>query len=492
MFRVLIVEDEPIVQELLAEVLRDEVDELLTAGGVAEARALAESGFTVALVDKNLPDGSGLALIGELRAIVPDAAIILMTAYASLDTAIEALRAGAYDYVLKPFPTIHDLVLKVRRAREMVELTRHREALFRQVSESEARFRGLFEASADAVVVHDAATGIIHEANPAAAALYGRDRDALIGSDAAALRGADTAGGLRIDHHADGTPLPVEVSSAPFPSQGRMLTVEVVHDRRDQVKAEAERRKLTEQLHQAMRMESLGRMAGGIAHDFNNTLCVIATTAQWLAIDLPPDVAARCRESLATIDDAASSAAGLIRQLLTFSRRQPVSPELLDLNTVIGGLDRLLRGSLRGHHTLVLAPSPSSCWLLADRGQLEQVLMNLVINARDALDRSGTITVTTRALDGAVELAVTDTGCGMTEEIVAQIFEPFFTTKASHEGTGLGLATVYGVVQGLGGTIDVASAVGQGTTFTISLPSSPAHAERDWSHGRLASANVSP
>src|SRR5688572_28995409 len=161
--RLLVVEDEPIVQELLTEVLRGEVDELLIAGTVAEARALVADDLTVALVDKNLPDGSGLTLIAELRARVPDAAILLMTAYASLDTAIEALRAGAYDYVPKPFASIHDLVLKVRRAREKVELTRAREALFRQVSESEARFRGLFEASADALVVHDEA-GIIHEA----------------------------------------------------------------------------------------------------------------------------------------------------------------------------------------------------------------------------------------------------------------------------------------------------------------------------------------
>jgi signal transduction histidine kinase len=478
--RLLIVEDEPIVQELLAELLRDEADELIVAGGVQEARALIGAGFTVALVDKNLPDGSGLTLIGELRAAVPDAAIILMTAYASLDTAIEALRAGAYDYIPKPFPCIHDLVLKVRRAREKVELTRHREALFRQVSESEARFRGLFEASADAVLVHDAA-GIVHEANPAAAALYGVERAALIGRDVATLRGADAPGGLRIDRRADGTPLPVEASSAPFPSQGRMFTVEVIHDRREQVRAEAERRKLTEQLHRAMRMESLGRMAGGIAHDFNNTLTVIATTAQLLALELPPELSARCQESLATIDDAATSAATLIRQLLTFSRRQPMASDLVDLNGVVTGLDRLLRGALRGGHELVIAPSPAACWLLADRGQLEQVLMNLVINARDALDRPGTITVTTRLLDGAVELVVADTGCGMPEEIVAQIFEPFFTTKS--EGTGLGLATVYGVVQGLNGAIDVASAVGRGTAFTIRLPAaatlsrSPARAQ---------------
>jgi len=465
LIRLLIVEDEPIVQQLLLEVLRGEADELLIAGGLAEARVHARAGFTVALVDKNLPDGSGLALISELRAMQPDGIVVMMTAYASLDTAIEALRAGAHDYIQKPFRSMQDLVLKVRRAREQVELVRRQATLSRRIGENEARFRGLFEASADAVVVHDAATGIIHEANPAACALYGLARDALIGRDVTTLHGSVGPGAQRVDRHADGTALPVEVSRAPFAWQNASLIVEIVHDRRDQLRAEAERVALTEQLHRAVRMESLGRMAGGIAHDFNNTLAVISGSAQLLARELPSTVSAQCFEDLATIDAAAHSAATLIKQLLTFARREPARSDLLDLNAVISGLDRLLRGALGSGHALVVAPAAGPCLLMADRGQLEQVLTNLVINARDALGGPGQITIAT-ATDGAlVELTVTDTGCGIPPEIMPRIFEPFFTTKAS-QGTGLGLATVFGVVEGLGGTITVTSQPGA-TTFRV-------------------------
>ncbi len=468
--RLLIVEDEPIVQQLLAEVLGGEADELLIAGSVAEARMLAARGFTVALVDKNLPDGSGLALIAELRAMVPDAAVLLMTAYASLDTAIEALRAGAYDYVPKPFASMLELVQKVRRAREKAELTRDREQLFRQISENEARFRGLFEASADAVVVHDPSTHLIQEANPAACALYGLDRAALIGRDVTTLRVSAGPGARRVDRHADGSAIPVEVSCAPFAWDGHQLQVEIIHDRRAQEQAETERAALTERLHASIRMESLGRMASGVAHDFNNLLAVIGVTSQMLAAALPAGVPARCREDLETIDVAANSAAKLVKQLLTFARSEPARTDRLDLNGVIANLERILRGALELDQELIVTPASVPCLLLADSSQLEQVLMNLVINARDALAGPGTITITTAAIDDAIELAVSDTGCGIPAEIIPRIFEPFFTTKPSHRGTGLGLATVYGIVSGLAGTVMVTSKVGEGTTFRIRVP----------------------
>jgi two-component system cell cycle sensor histidine kinase/response regulator CckA len=218
-------------------------------------------------------------------------------------------------------------------------------------------------------------------------------------------------------------------------------------------------------------MEAIGRLAGGVAHDFNNLLTIISGNVHLLH-DLPPGDP-EYPQLLDDIRDAAERAAALTRQLLTFSRKQPTRPVPLDLNEVVGGLASMLR-RLIGERIAVhsrLAALPVR--VRADRGQLEQVVMNLAVNAKDAMPDGGTLTIATEEEVGQGRLArltVTDTGCGMTDEVKRHLFEPFFTTKDVGKGTGLGLATVYGIVQQAGGSIDVDSAVGAGTTFTIRLP----------------------
>jgi two-component system cell cycle sensor histidine kinase/response regulator CckA len=258
-----------------------------------------------------------------------------------------------------------------------------------------------------------------------------------------------------------------------------------------------ERKKLEEQLRHGQKMEAIGRLAGGVAHDFNNLLTVILGNVHLLR-QAPPSTP----ESPGLIEDireASNRAAGLVRQLLTFSRRQPSCPEVIDLNEVVSGTVGLLRRLLGEKVVVQSRLSPEAVQVRADRGQLEQVVMNLAVNARDAMPDGGTLTITTDRVDapespeGAVaRLTVTDTGCGMSEEVKARIFEPFFTTKGPDKGTGLGLATVYGIVQQAGGHIDVDSTPGAGATFRLHLPWCPASAAPTVVANRDATHRVVP
>jgi two-component system, cell cycle sensor histidine kinase and response regulator CckA len=229
-----------------------------------------------------------------------------------------------------------------------------------------------------------------------------------------------------------------------------------------------DRKQLEEQLRQGQKMEALGRLTGAIAHDFNNLLTVILGYAEAL---LASEVTLPVRAELREIRRASSSAASLTRQLLVFSRRMPAVLEPMDVNRVVSELSPMLRRLLGKSVQLALALNARHPVVKADRGLLDQVLMNLLINGRDAMPGGGTMTIATRDdEDGRVTLEVTDTGHGMAPDVQAKIFEPFFTTKDPGTGTGLGLATVYTIVTQVGGTIDVESVEGRGTTFRISLP----------------------
>jgi len=230
-----------------------------------------------------------------------------------------------------------------------------------------------------------------------------------------------------------------------------------------------ERRSLEEQFQQSQKMEAVGRLAGGVAHDFNNLLTVILGYSAQLLAELPPDDVHR--EEMDEINKAGERAAALTRQLLAFSRRQVLQPQVLDLNTVVADMERMLVRLLGADVRYVTIAAPAPARVRADCGQMEQVLMNLVVNARDAMPKGGTLTVEIAASLQNVTLAVRDTGQGMDEATQKRIFEPFFTTKPAGVGTGLGLSTVYGIVTQTGGTVSVTSEVGVGTTFTVTLPS---------------------
>jgi PAS domain S-box-containing protein len=232
-----------------------------------------------------------------------------------------------------------------------------------------------------------------------------------------------------------------------------------------------ERLRLEEELRQAQKLEAIGKLAAGIAHDFNNLLLVQRGYGELAVRHLELGEHDTAREHIGEMLDAGERAADLTHQLLAFARRQVLDLEVLDLSLVASELERLLRRLLRDNVTLVAETAPAPVFVRADRGQLEQVIANLAINARDAMPEGGRLRIAVSTADGGrtATLTVSDTGVGMNPETAERIFEPFFTTKAP-EGTGLGLATVQGIVSQCGGEIAVRSTPGSGTTFTIALP----------------------
>jgi len=284
----------------------------------------------------------------------------------------------------------------------------------------------------------------------------------------------------------------IDVDGAPHViSIGRDQTAKVEAERRAAA-AEDERRKLEERLTHAQRLDTIGQLTGGIAHDFNNVLCAILTSAQFLIEDLGESDARR--EDAQAILDAAKRATALANQLLAFSRRQVIELVDLDVGSVVRSVSRMLRRLLGGKIELAIDEQSGMAMVRGDVVQLEQVILNLAVNARDAMPAGGKLTISTAieyvgaagevAAGEYIVLSVTDTGCGMDEDTRRRLFEPFFTTKERGHGTGLGLSTSYGIVKQLGGTITVSSELDRGTTMKVYLPrmdsaiGTPAHTAR--------------
>jgi two-component system, cell cycle sensor histidine kinase and response regulator CckA len=298
----------------------------------------------------------------------------------------------------------------------------------------------------------------------------------------ALARAVETGERQRVEEefqHADGELGYFDLNIQPVPEGLVVLSIDQTERRR----AEKRRDSLEEQLRQAQKMEAVGRLAGGIAHDFNNVLSVILGYAEELAVEMAPSDPHR--EDVREIHGAAERAAQLTKQLLMFSRQQMVEPKVLDLNVVVASMDRMLGRALGEEVEVAILPGKELGRIRADRGNIEQVIMNLIVNARDAMPSGGRLTIETSnvLVDEAfvrehlgsepgpyVVLAVTDSGVGMDQATRAHIFEPFFSTKALGKGTGLGLSTVFGIVQRCGGGVWVYSEPGRGTTFKIYLP----------------------
>jgi len=293
--------------------------------------------------------------------------------------------------------------------------------------------------------------------------------------------GSATVGG-RV-HPKEGTPIEVEVSVSHVVFEGSEFECAFIRDISDRRRAEAEHRALEERFRQCQKLEALGRLAGGIAHDFNNLLGVISGHGELMRREL--DEADPSRVRLEQILEAADRAAALTHQLLAFSRKQVLRPRVLELNRVVSDMRSMLGRLIGEDIALVTRLDPDLGNVLADVGQIEQVIMNLAVNARDAMPDGGTLTIETSnaELDADcaarhppvkagryVRLAVSDTGTGMDAEVQARLFEPFFTTKGPGQGTGLGLSTAYGIVKQSEGYIWLYSEVGVGATFRIDLP----------------------
>jgi PAS domain S-box-containing protein len=386
---------------------------------------------------------------------------------------------------------------------------------------AEARFHGLLEAAPDAIV-GVSPDGRIALVNAQAERLFGYARDELIGQPVEILvpeqarefhprhraqyfvnpRPRPMGAGMQLAaRRKDGTEFPAEISLSALETQEGIVVSAAIRDvtdrlevqaERERLKARAERERLEAQLHQSQRMESLGQLAGGVAHDFNNLLAVMLNYTTFVAEHIDAVAATspdprwhEVRRDLAQVLRAGDRATQLTHQLLAFGRREVVRPQVLNVNTVVAEIQQMLRRTLGEHIQMHITLAPDLWPVLADPGQLEQVLVNLAVNARDAMPDGGTLGIdtaniridpgTTPAATGPgagryVQIRVSDTGTGIPPEIAERVFEPFFTTKPKGQGSGLGLATVYGIVTQVSGHVWVDSVPGAGSTFTAVLP----------------------
>ncbi len=406
---------------------------------------------------------------------------------------VEAIGQSALDD-----PAVHGIVISVRDISERVRAEEER-------MESQARFAELFNANPSGLILVDRASRVIAQINPAAAAMIGLPPDQIVGqicngficpAETSACPICDLGQSLdraeRVLVRADGSHLPILKTVVPVLLGGQPYLLESFIDLSVQKASERERDRLQSQLNQAQKMESVGRLAGGVAHDFNNMLGVILGHVELALQDAAPDHP--LRKDLLEIQKAASRSADLTRQLLAFARKQTVVPQVLDLNATVEGMLQMLRRLIGENIALSWSPGNPLGPVKMDPSQIHQILANLCVNARDAIAGAGEVAIASDDLsvDPAlcaqhpglvpgdyVRLTVRDTGSGMDANTLAHLFEPFFTTKEVGKGTGLGLATVYGIVKQNAGYVDVRSEPGRGTTFQIYLPRHKGPSSRD-------------
>ncbi|MGH7293995.1 MAG: response regulator, partial [Polyangiaceae bacterium] len=466
--------------------------------------ALAEQRWDAVVSDWSMPTFSAPAALDVLREADLDIPFLIASGSIGEETAVAAMLAGAGDFLSKG--NLARLVPAMERELGKCAERRARRRAEAEVQASELRHRALFERSPLPMWVYDTETLRFLAVNEAAVALYGYEAHEFHEMTMADVCASDSEPSLRqgglasaslrvttgVESHRkkNGAVVLVEKTAHTFVLDGRPSRLVVAKDVTERIEAEESLRKAEAQLRQAQKMEAVGRLASGVAHDFNNVLSVILSYAELMLGDLPEGDPMRAE--VTEIAAAGQRAAALTRQLLLFSRQQAVEPRVLDLNQVVAGMGNMIRRLLGADVELTLLPAPDTGKVVADPGHVEQILMNLTVNARDAMPDGGKLTVETRnvVLDDEyvrghhgvrpgrhVMLAVTDTGCGMDRETQARIFEPFFTTKERGKGTGLGLSTVFGIVKQAGGHIWVYSEPGSGTTFKVYLPRSDA-AER--------------
>ena len=505
MIRILHLEDNRNDAELIQALLAEDglACEIIRTESRADfAAALGQGGWDLFLSDNTLPSFSGMAALALVRERCPDVPFIFISGTIGEEVAIESLKNGATDYVLKQRPA--RLASAVRRALQEKEERATQKRATEAMLRSEAMKSAVLRSSLDAIITIDR-RGLILEFNPAAESTFGYTRDEVMGKPMAELIIPPS---LREKHErdlahylaagtgpvlekwkeitamrADETEFPVEFSITRIGLEGVPIFTAFIRDISERKRAEKEKENLETQFRQAQKMEAVGQLTGGIAHDFNNLLTIINGYTEMLLQTLP--AADPQRDNAVQIKEAGERAVLLTRQLLAFSRKQMLQPKVMDLNAVVTNIDKMLTRTIGEDIQLAAVLMPRLGRVKADPGQIEQVVMNLAVNARDAMPQGGKLTIETANVEldenfaqrhavvkpgRYVMLAVSDTGCGMDAETQQRIFEPFFTTKGLGKGTGLGLATAYGIVKQSGGSIWVYSEVGQGTTFKIYLP----------------------
>ena len=497
--RVLLIEDNPgdarLVREMLIETGINKFN-LEHVERISEGlNRLRQDNFQVILLDLSLLDSHGLEIVDRVCNVAPYVPVLVLTGLDDETLAIRAVQNGAQDYLVKGQMVGNQLVRAIRHA---IERKRAEEAL----RESEERYRTILDNIEDGYFEVDIA-GNFTFFNDSLCGILGYSRDEMMGMNNRQYTDEENAKKLYQAFNKvyrtgkptkgfdweiirkDGTKRYIETSVSLIKnSSGQPIGFRgIVRDITERKRAEEEMAAVQEQFRQSQKMEAIGQLAGGIAHDFNNLLTVIKGYSQIASMELKEGDP--LKERIELIKRAADRAADLTRQLLAFSRRQILEFKVIDLNTALRNLEKMLRRVIGEDIELVIHLPEDLGGVKTDPGQIEQVIMNLAVNAKDAMPDGGKLVIETANVDldeeyvrnhvavipgRYVMLAVSDTGVGMTPEIKEKVFEPFFTTKKKGEGTGLGLSTVYGIVKQSGGNIWVYSELRKGTTFKIYLP----------------------
>jgi PAS domain S-box-containing protein len=472
--RVLLVEDNPGDARLFTELVRDtgagqwklvQVDRLSAA-----LDRLSREPFDVMLLDLSLPDADGLDTLIRAHTEAPKIPIVVLTGHDDEALAVRAVRAGAQDYLVKGRL---DGDLLVRSIRYASERGRAIEALERR----EEHYRSLIENSMDLISILNL-DGTIRYVSPSHERMLGYPLDELVGRNVLSFVHTQDQARVQTALVKGNNGRPVECRIRHSDGSWRMLEsfsrdlshVAGVNGMVVNARDITERKRLEEQLHHSQRLEAVGRLAGGVAHDFNNLLMVITGYSHMLLDAMHSSDPAR--QDLEQVVKASERATDLTRQLLAFSRRQGVRASLVNLNALVKEMERMLRRVLGEEIELTVRLAPELKTVRADPGQIEQVILNMVVNARDAMASGGRLLIETknaRELSrDCVTISISDNGIGMDSQVLSRVFEPFFTTK--EHGTGLGLATSYGIIKENGGDLRVDSTPGKGTTFLVELP----------------------
>ncbi|MCP4150212.1 MAG: MEKHLA domain-containing protein [bacterium] len=491
---ILIVEDDEGLRRLIRRHLRRNKYTVATASSGEEAiAAVTAKPDVLLLLDFRLQDITGREVIDRLKEKGFDVPFIIMTGNGDERIAVEMMKMGAKDYLVKDKNFLEIIPQVIEQVLTRLYTDKKLEGMEKALRESEYRFRMLFNSFTDAILVHEMKNmepSNFFEANDIAYERLEYTREELFAlkpSDIEAPENKDETNTIKeslMNHkHAlyetvyiskSGRQIPVEINAHLIDLSGKPAVLSVSRDI-------TERKLLEEQLRQSHKMEAIGKLAGGVAHDFNNLLTAIIGYSELMLVKM--DTENPHRDGIKEIKKAGERAASLTQQLLAFSRKQMLKPKLLDMNTVVSGIEKMLKRIIGENISFISSLEPGLMQVKADPGQIEQILLNLSVNAGDAMQKGGKLTLKTanRIIDENycnlnpesrpgkfVCLSITDTGEGMTKETLQHIFEPFFTTKKV--GTGLGLSVVYGIIKQHNGWITVYSEVGDGTTFSILLP----------------------
>ena len=469
----------------------------------AAKTAIEQHSPGLVLTDYQLPDGEGIEMMSLVNGACP---VIIMTSHGNEQIAVEAMKVGVQDYIVKSPEIFEALPRIVRRSLSEWILIQDQMLSADALRKSEAKQRAMIENIVDVIAIIDK-DGINRYKSPNVEKWFGWQTEEVVGEVAWNNVHPDDMentrqafGSMLTEAHVvktgecryrckDGSYKWIEYTGVNLlhdpDISGVLLSY---HDISERKQAQEEKNKLESQLQHAQKMESVGRLAGGVAHDFNNMLTVILGHAELGIMKLDP--AHPVIADLKEISKTAQRSADLTRQLLAFARKQTVSPKVIDLNETVSGMLKMLQRLIGEDIHLTWQPSASLWPVNIDPAQIDQILANLCVNARDAIEDTGLITIETinssidadyctanpEAMPGEyVCLSVSDDGGGMDKETQSHIFEPFYTTKELGKGTGLGLATVYGAVKQNNGFVNVYSEPGQGTSFSIYLPRHEGH-----------------